>query len=377
MMGQSHGLPVLFGDRKATEQVESRGGEVHVNIDLFGSIYFMLTRLEELVIRARDEHGRLPDEESLLVKAGIDELPLADAYVELLWTALTRAWPRLVRRVPRYSVHLSHDVDRPTSYGERLWLRVQGFGGDLAKRHDPVLAARRLGSMIPSDYRRSLDPYDTFESLMRVSERHGLRSAFYFMADRNRRKGDHPYSLGDRPIPAVMRRARSGGHEIGLHGGYGSFTSATLIAEELDQVQSAARQAGVDQTRWGGRQHYLRWDNPNSWRAWRAAGLDYDSTVGHARRVGFRAGTCHPYEAFDVVERRPLGLVELPLIVMDAALFAQYGSAEDRLEATRRLARQCRIVGGTFTMLWHNTSFLSVREAWYEELISDAVSVSV
>jgi hypothetical protein len=372
---RSSTVPVLFSEGSSTELIERHEAEIRVNADVFGGIFFMLTRLEEVINPARDGHGRLPDEQALLVKAGVDELPLADAYVELLWEAVSMAWPRLVRRVTEYAVVLSHDVDRPTTYGDRPWLRVRGIGGDLAKRHDPVLAARRLGSMVPSKYRRSLDPYDSFEFLMRVSERHGLRSAFYFMADRDRRAIDHPYNLDDSPIPEVLRRAQSGGHEVGLHTGYASYTSATLISQELKRIKAAARQAGVDQSRWGGRQHYLRWHNPNSWRAWRSAGLDYDSTIGHARRVGFRAGTCHPYEAFDVIERRPLGLNELPLVVMDGALFAQYTRAEDRLDAVRRLARQCRAYGGTLTMLWHNNGFLTVPEEWYEDLISEVVRV--
>ena len=373
--GMSSTLPVLFGNGRSEELVEFRHSEVRVNVDLFGGIFFMLTRLEEVIQPARDGHGRFPDEQALLVKAGFDELPVADAYVELLWKAVSKAWPHLVRRSTQYAVLPTHDVDRPSAYGERPWLRLRGIGGDLAKRKDPLLAVRRLGSMVPSKYRRVLDPYDTFDFLMRVSERHGLRSAFFFMADRDRRSVDHPYRLSDAPLPHVLRRVQLGGHEVGLHTGYASYTSAALISQELERLQTAARQAGVDQSWWGGRQHYLRWENPSSWRAWRSAGLHYDSTIGHARRVGFRAGTCHPYEAFDVLERRPLGLIEVPLIVMDGALYKQFASAEERLEAVRRLARGCRNYGGTLTILWHNNSFLTVPRSWYEDMISEAVGV--
>jgi hypothetical protein len=169
---------------------------------------------------------------------------------------------------------------------------------------------------------------------------------------------------------------RAGGHEVGLHAGYWSYKDANAISEELSRIQAAASQAGFDQSRWGGRQHYLRWENPNSWRAWSDAGLDYDSTVGYARRVGFRAGTCHPYGAFDVIERRPVGLTEVPLIVMDAALQAQHAGEQDRMGAALRLALQCRRYGGSLTILWHNTSFVSVQPSWYENLISEALQVA-
>jgi len=370
-------VPDLFGDRRSADLLETRGREIQVNVDVFGGIFFMLTRLEEVINPARDNHGRFPDEQALLVKAGFDELPVADAYVEVLWRALLKAWPRLNRRPTEYGVFLTHDVDRPTAYGERPWRRLRGIGGDVAMRRDLVLAMRRLGSFVPSTYRRSLDPYDSFEFLMRTSERHGLQSAFFFMADRDRRTVDHPYRLSDNPIPAVMRRAHLGGHEVGLHGGYSSYTSATMLAQELERVQAAAKQVGIDQRRWGGRQHYLRWDNPTSWRAWRTAGLDYDSTVGHSRRVGFRSGTCHPYEAFDLIERRPLGLSEVPLVIMDGALYTQFPRSVDRMGAVRRLARECKRYGGVLSMLWHNNGFLTVPRAWYEDLISEVVGVGL
>ena len=43
---------------------------------------------------------------------------------------------------------------------------------------------------------------------------------------------------------------------------------------------------GVRQDRWGGRQHYLQWANPTTWRNWDEAGLDYDCTLGVQRGGG-------------------------------------------------------------------------------------------
>ena len=63
---------------------------------------------------------------------------------------------------------------------------------------------------------------------------------------------------------------------------------------------------GVRQEQWGGRQHYLQWANPTTWRNWDAAGLAYDCTLAFSEAVGFRTGTCHEYPVFDLVARRPL-----------------------------------------------------------------------
>ena len=66
------------------------------------------------------------------------------------------------------------------------------------------------------------DPYDTFDLLMGMSERHGMKSTFYFLAG-NTGAVDGRYQLSDPPIRRLMRRKfRDRGHEIGLHSSYGS-----------------------------------------------------------------------------------------------------------------------------------------------------------
>ena len=56
----------------------------------------------------------------------------------------------------------------------------------------------------------------------------------------------------------------------------------------------------------GGRQHYLRWKSPDTWRILEKTGLKYDVTLSFADHEGFRCGICFPYKPFDVVENRIL-----------------------------------------------------------------------
>jgi len=108
----------------------------------------------------------------------------------------------------------------------------------------------------------------------------------------------------------------------------------------------------------GGRQHYLRW-SPESWRHWEMCGLAYDSTVGYADQIGFRAGTCIPYRPWLLALDREANLIEIPLIVMDGTLLHYMGlTPHESLEAVGELVARCRAVGGVFTLLWHNSSLM-------------------
>jgi hypothetical protein len=354
-------LPILYG-------AEQPGLEV----DVFGSAFFMLTRYEELVVDERDGYGRFPAAASVAARHGFLTTPVVDAYVELLWQALERAWPRLERRPRAFAVLLTHDVDDPLATLDHGPLHAaRAFGGDLVRRRDPRLALRRARSLLGD---RGADPHNTFDFLMDVSERHGLRSAFYFLAHRDQGPRDEGAYLFEDPwVGALIGRIAQRGHEVGLHPSGCTYRDAARTAEELGRLQRVAAAQGVRQDEWGGRQHFLRWANPDTWRNWEAAGLGYDCTLGYSEAVGFRTGTCHPYRVFDLRERRALALREVPFQVMDVTLLSAMALTPDAARAAvLDIAAECRRYGGSLGLLWHNNTLLrTAREQdWYAELIA-------
>jgi len=146
---------------------------------------------------------------------------------------------------------------------------------------------------------------------------------------------------------------------------------------EFEVLLRVADKLHIVQDRWGGRQHYLRWENPVTWQIWDEVGLDYDATLGFADHVGFRCGTCREFPVFDLKARKSLRLHERPLIVMDGTLLApQYMALqpEQALGWIEHLSNVCCCFGGTFSLLWHNTSLI---ERWQRELYLEALGVVV
>jgi Family of unknown function (DUF7033) len=370
-------LPVIYGPEPPAAVL--LGDDGRLGVDVFGSAFFMLTRYEELVVQTRDEHGRFPAAASLAHSAGFLDIPIVDAYVELLWEALRTTWPGLQRRPRRFDVALSHDVDRPLSFlGQGARGRARQLAKDAIVARDAGLAARRIRSWAGirrGDHR--LDPDNTFGFLMDVSERCGLVSAFNFLATEEVGFIDGFYTLEHPWIRALMSGIHRRGHEIGYHGGFHTYRDADRTASEFRRLLAAAGRLGIDQEIWGGRQHYLRWEAPATWLNWEAAGLRYDSTVGYAERAGFRAGTCHDYPAFDLSGRRPLLLRECPLIVMDVTLDTWMKLTPDAAtQAVLDLAATCRRHQGTFTFLCHNSELQSAkRQSWYERLVEALTTV--
>lgn len=348
--------------------IELDGLGFKIHYDLLGFVYWMLARCEELSPAHLDEHGRFPASQSHSAKYGYLDRPLVDEWLALLGEVITRQWPGLKLKAHAFSMKVSHDVDEPSRYAFRSFKGlVRAAGGDLLKRRN-FLAALRV-PLIKLESRTSIsarDPCNTFAWLMTESERHGLISAFYFICGRTEPAKDGDYEIEHPAMRALLREIHKRGHEIGLHPSYNTFLSDEGVAQEATRLKQVCHEEGIDLNLVGGRMHYLRWRNPRTLNAWEKAGMSYDSTLGYAEVPGFRCGTCHEYPAFDPIAQRMLKLRIRPLILMDVTLISSSYMGLEPDENARvvveKLKSACRAVGGTFTLLWHNSNFLRVEE---------------
>jgi hypothetical protein len=240
-----------------------------------------------------------------------------------------------------------------------------------------TLAAKRWQSWVNvKKYGADQDINNTYDYLMDKSEAKSLKSAFYFMASCLNKKYDSNYSLQDPWIRQLLQRIHHRGHEIGLHPSYDTFQDPQKTSEELQFLQKICQDENIQQEKWGGRQHFLRWEAPATWRNWDIAGLDYDSTLGFADRSGFRCGTCYDFRVYDIQERRQLKLRERPLIVMEGTLLGEnYLGLDHDLAWTqiRRLIAACQLFSGEFVLLWHNSHLLANEDfILYEKVLNYA-----
>ena len=355
-------------------------GGMHVGYDILGLAYWMLSRQEEVGRTDLDEHGRFPATSSHAYKYGYLERPVVDEWLHILGQVIQRTWPGIELKQHSFSMKVSHDVDEPSRYGFRsVPGLVRAMAGDVIKRRD--FKSAMLAPWIRMNTRTQLhraDPANTFDWIMDVSEKNGLQSAFYFICGRAD-PHDADYQPEHTAIRHLMRRIHQRSHEIGLHPSYGTYLKPQLIRQEVDRLRKVCAEEGIVQTEWGGRMHYLRWEHPTTQRALADAGMAYDSTLSYADRPGFRCGTCFEYSAFDPVVQEALSLRVRPLIAMDVTVIAKeyldLGSDEAAKSVFFNLINQCRMVSGTFTLLWHNCQLVKFEDkSLYKEIVSHGCS---
>jgi hypothetical protein len=341
--------------------IEQRGAEHVIHYDILGLTYWMLARVEEIGRTDLDNHNRFPAVYSHAYKHGYLDRPVVDEWLNVLGQVIQRQWPGIELKQHSFSIKLSHDVDQPSLYAFKPWRSVaRMMAGHIIKRRDPkAFFTAPYVKLASKNELIAADPYNTFDWLMDVSEANNLQSAFYFICGRTNQTYDADYEPEHPAIRKLMRRIHERGHEIGLHPSYNTFQSQELLKKEADRLKRICAEKGIYQTQWGGRMHYLRWEQPTTLRAWVEADMNYDSTLGYADRPGFRCGTCHEYPAFDPLMQQSLSLRIRPLIVMECSVideaYAGLGVTEEALVLINTLKQRCIEVGGVFALLWHNS----------------------
>ena len=295
--------------------------------------FFQLARLEERG-GPRDRHGRFPSSASALdpLDPPLERLRAELGVDDAGWCG------------GRFAVALTHDVDvvwRWTRRGVKgaLWRARRGEARQLAD-----LARAPLHKL------RGTDPSWRFRELVDAERERGVSSTFFVLGG-HRVAEDGP---GWGPLrPRLVETLREAGAEIALHPSYRSADDPSLVAEEKRALEELA--GPVEGTRF----HYLRVD-PHRNLEPLAELFRYDSSLGYADALGFRAGIARPFRPWSHERGAPLDLIEIPTMAMDATLAEPHYLGLRPAEAERRLHDLLDRLAewrGAAAVIWHTERF--------------------
>lgn len=194
-----------------------------------------------------------------------------------------------------------------------------------------------------------------------MEEEHEAMSTFFFlMHGKDSTGAGYEQDEARAAVSAIADK----GWEVGLHGSYGAYDDPSMIAAEKRKLEEM-----LGKPIQGYRNHVLRFNVPKTWRYLEEAGFLYDSTLGYAQRYGFRNGMAHPFRPYDLETQREIGLLELPLAMMDVTLTSYMDmSPEESKRAILDLVSKVRKVNGTLVVLWHNDFLADPRTADWAKL---------
>jgi peptidoglycan/xylan/chitin deacetylase (PgdA/CDA1 family) len=333
--------------------------------DLIRFPFRLLSRQDELF---SDDQFRYYD--SILYDLGIHRRPILNYYAQVLEQQIERQLAERDVSVPKaprwpdqqdFAVALTHDVDVISATGfetarRHLWTALRG--GNISRRRrlkSLLLAAEQVRFTV--DQFGSEDPAWNFEQWLEIESRYDVRSTFFVAAPSSRTTEDPTYDLDDHltfegetvTTGELFGHLEQRGWEIGLHGSIGSHESVPAQKKERATLESAT---GAEVT--GVRQHYLKFNYPETWQNQASAGFGYDSTLGFNKRFGHRAGLAFPYFPYDCTRGQHTGILQLPITIHDnVPLLFEYSDRERALERCLRCIDEVAETNGLATLLWH------------------------
>jgi hypothetical protein len=277
---------------------------------------------------------------------------------------------------------LTHDVDFFGVRRHKFDRTLAGFAGraslqtfsDLVRRRlSPAQAWRNWRALLslPLVFLNVLpDFWQPFDDYARAED--ASRSTF-FLIPFKRRPGVAPdgsvaaaravpYEIND--IRGEAGRVAAAGSELGVHG-IDAWRDANAGRAEMNELTAVTGRPSA-----GVRMHWLYFTHESP-RQLEAAGFEYDSSWGYNDAVGYRAGTSQVFRLPDTDT-----LMELPLAIMDSALFYRRRmnlSAPDAWQCCRHLIEQAKCFGGTLVINWHDRSLAPERlwDQFYQRLLQE------
>jgi len=351
-------IPMLF---ETDKKLNTNNSINFIDLDIFGVIFFMLSRVEEFAADNFDNHDRFEGKNSLSFKMNFLDKPIVDIYIEILWEFLKKSFTGLKRKRYNFVKNISCDCDNPFLYHYKFKNLLKRSGGDLIYRKSPSLFIKSLKGISSKSRSFSKDPFrKKIELIMHLNERVGNSVQFNFIPHMTSERYDGINYFNSSEVGILLDDVYKRGHKVGIHPGYRTYNNREMLKISVDKFLSKPRTGDFDLK---GRQHYLRWKVGVTDLLYEDSNIKYDSSLGYADKGGFRCGTSKTFSIFSLKERKKLNLKEEPLHIMENTYFSgQYLDYKDRdtiLEKMNYIKSWIKKLNGSLNLLWHNTSLFS------------------
>ena len=325
-------------------------------------VYWNLNRIEENSDKKKDKHFRCLGVNSYAFRNNYLYRPIVDEWMIIIKKLILKYESKIKFKESKFTLEPTHDTDIVFKYLHLNYFQIlKKFFSVLIKKK----SLKRAFKIVIKIFRIkrgqiNLDPFNTFEKLMSISESLNTKSIFYFHTDISNPLYDTKKDIRNIYYAEILKEIIKRDHILGIHPSYEAFKNRNLILKEINKLEKLLIAHKIYKKIINSRMHYLRWDQKRSISALENTGILFDSTLGYMDTGGFKSGTCFPYKPFNCSTNRISNITIKPLIIVDDTLFSKsYLSLNTKkaAELAIKLKQECKNVGGTFTFLWHNSNF--------------------
>jgi len=316
-----------------------------LEFDLLAAIFFLLSRYEEYLPHQKDIYGRYAHQNSLAFKEGFLHLPLINIWLEHFRKEI-HSTTGAILPMQVYTFLPTYDIDIAWSYTNKgLWRNFGGSARSLLKRQ-----WKSIGERINVLRGRREDPYYSYDWMDAMHAQYNLKPLYFFHVGQKRNAYDKNINTSNKAFQQLIRK-HANRYTIGLHPSWQSGDDHTLLLKEKKTIENII---GLSIT--ASRQHYIRFNLPDTFRRLLAAGITDDYSMGYGSINGFRASVATSFFWYDLEKEEQTSLLLHPFCFMDAnSFFEQRLSSEEAFDELMQYYREVKKVNGTLVSIWHNT----------------------
>lgn len=352
-------LEIKVEDWEDTKGFFSAGTRSDLPFDIFAASFYMLSRYEEYLPHVNDTYGRFLASESIAKKEGFLHQPVVDFWAYKFKAVILEKFPEFVFPEKSYSVKPVIDVPTAFYYKHKGLLRtLGGYLGDFMRFRFGQIYYRFL---VKTGFRR--DPYDAYRWIINRQKHSPVKFQYFFLV------GD--YSTHDKNISVSkvaftsLIKSIADYSDVGLKVSFKALDDFAILKMEKERLEEITNRDLV-----AVRNSYSKLNLPLSYRNFNELEILQDFTMGYVNHIGFRAGSCTPFQYYDLDYEVQTPLQINPYHCMDFALL-KHRSLLDKKESLLRLISEIKKVNGTFVPIFHNYSLGSeLRWSGYKELFN-------
>ena len=314
-----------------------------IPFDLFAASFYLISRYEEYLPFSSDKHGRFEANQSLAGKNDFLYDPVVDQWACKLSEVLKDKFPELKTCNREFKYIPTIDIDNAYAYLYKGTVRTIGAAMRDLFKLDVNENIKRFQTI-----KGEKDPYDTYGYLDALHKKYEIEPIWFFLVgDYNTYDKNLP--LENEPFQELIKEI-SESAEVGIHPSYESNKDFGQLKKEFDYLSEISEKPVTKS-----RQHYLKLLFTETYQNLIKLGVKEDYTLGYGSDVGFRAGTCTPFNFYDLYNEKETELKIYPFQIMDVTL-NQYLKldVDQAVEKIRDIIHKVKQVNGTFISLWHN-----------------------
>ncbi|OZV66872.1 polysaccharide deacetylase family protein [Winogradskyella aurantia] len=313
--------------------------------DIFAASFFLLSRYEEYLPHVKDAYGRYTVKESVAYKNRFLNQPVIDIWAYKLKDILKERFPEFQFSKREYQVWPVIDVPMAYYFRQKGLLRTLGGTlNDIARFKLRQLYERYSVLM---GFKR--DPYDTFKWVITKQKQHNFKFTVLFLIG-NYSTYDKNINTNKKAFVSLIKSVADYCN-VGLKASYFALDDISILKQEKIKMEGIINRELV-----AVRNSFSKLNLPKSYRNLVELEIHQDFSMGYIDTLGFRAGTCTPFQFYDLDYEIQTPLQINPYQCLDFALL-KYNSYLDKKEHLEKLMSEIRAVNGTFIPIFHNYTF--------------------